>query len=119
MCLQLLGVLTEKLGATKDKAMAVISALTRRVRLLSLRVPSLAARMPAKYFREIGMTCEVRPLRAEDMPSEYEDSDVIVAGTQRLGELIESDTAGLLVVFYAPWCGHCKTIVPEVKKAAT
>lgn len=119
MCLQLLGVLTEKLGATKDKALAVIQRVDQKGKAVVVAGSKSSCEDAAKYFREIGMTCEVRPLRAEDMPSEYEDSDVIVAGTQRLGELIESDTAGLLVVFYAPWCGHCKTIVPEVKKAAT
>ena len=100
---KLLAVLTEKLGATKEKAMAVIERVDAKGKAVVVAGSKDSCVEAAELFVGIGMKAEVRPLRAEDMPSEYDDSDVIVAGPARLQELIESDHAGLLVVFFAPW----------------
>ena len=75
----------------------------------------------ASQFEAIGMQATVRPLQKSDMPekkSEYADSDVIEADAAIFKELMDSKQ-GALVAFYAPWCGHCRTMVNDFKKAAT
>jgi protein disulfide-isomerase A6 len=51
----------------------------------------------------------------------YDNTDVV----QLTDESFEKEVlnpegkGGWLVEFYAPWCGHCKSLAPEWKKAAT
>lgn len=47
------------------------------------------------------------------------DKDVIVLEDSTFDKEVYGSTDMWLIEFYAPWCGHCKSLEPEWNKAAT
>eukprot|EP00245_Coleochaete_scutata_P016583 TRINITY_DN77_c0_g1_i1.p1 TRINITY_DN77_c0_g1~~TRINITY_DN77_c0_g1_i1.p1 ORF type:complete len:368 (-),score=112.07 TRINITY_DN77_c0_g1_i1:493-1596(-) len=46
-------------------------------------------------------------------------SDVVVLDPSNFDKIVLDSTKDVLVEFYAPWCGHCKSLAPHYEKLAT
>lgn len=56
-------------------------------------------------------------LKSEPVPEDQSEAAKTVVGLN-FDEVVNDVTKDVLVVFHAPWCGHCKQFLPDFKKAA-
>lgn len=57
-------------------------------------------------------------LKSEPIPSDDFDGSVRVLVGKNFESVVYDSTKDVLVEFYAPWCGHCKSLAPEYEKLA-
>jgi len=50
-------------------------------------------------------------LKSEEVPAENSGPVRVLVGTT-FNEIVLDETKDVLVEFYAPWCGHCKSLTP-------
>lgn len=59
-----------------------------------------------------------RHLKSEPIPETNDEPVKVVVG-KNFDELVINNDKDVLVEFYAPWCGHCKTLAPIYEDLAT
>ncbi|CAH2090951.1 unnamed protein product [Euphydryas editha] len=57
-------------------------------------------------------------LLSEELPADWAAKPVKVLVASNFDEVVFDPTKKVLVEFYAPWCGHCKQLVPIYEKLA-
>ena len=58
-----------------------------------------------------------RHLKTQEEPKENKGPILEIVGKSFKREVLDNDK-DVMLVFYAPWCGHCKKLLPEYEKAA-
>jgi len=55
-------------------------------------------------------------LKSQAIPEQTDDVKVVVA--KNFDEIVNDNTKDVLIEFYAPWCGHCKSLAPKYDELA-
>ncbi|KAK4152428.1 protein disulfide-isomerase [Chaetomidium leptoderma] len=71
-----------------------------------------------KAFVDDFVAGKVEPsIKSEPIP-EKQEGDVVVVVAKNYNDIILDEEKDVLIEFYAPWCGHCKSLAPKYEELA-
>ncbi|KAK3300963.1 protein disulfide-isomerase precursor [Chaetomium fimeti] len=71
-----------------------------------------------KAFVDDFVAGKVEPsVKSEPIP-ETQEGPVTVVVAKNYNDIVLDDTKDVLIEFYAPWCGHCKSLAPKYEELA-
>lgn len=57
-------------------------------------------------------------MKSQEVPADPFDNGVRIVVAKNFEEVVMDKKKDVLLEFYAPWCGHCKSLAPEYEKLA-
>jgi len=70
-----------------------------------------------KFARDLAAGSLVQYMKSEPVPTSNTDAVQTVVA-RNFDEIVNDETKDVLIEFYAPWCGHCKTLAPKYEELA-
>ena len=78
---------------------------------------SASAENLIKFVNDVKSGVVQATLKSEEIPA-HNDEPVKVLVGKNFEEIVYDETKDVLVEFYAPWCGHCKSLAPKYDELA-
>lgn len=70
-----------------------------------------------KFVRDV-LSGAVEPYMKSEPVPEPNDAPVKVVVAKNFEEIVNNEDKDVLIEFYAPWCGHCKSLAPKYDELA-
>jgi protein disulfide isomerase family A protein 3 len=70
-----------------------------------------------KFARDLAAGNVEQFLKSEPIPA-ANDEAVVTVVAKNFDEIVNDESKDVLIEFYAPWCGHCKTLAPVFEEVA-
>jgi len=70
-----------------------------------------------KFARDLAAGSLEPYLKSEPIPTSNPDA-VRTVVARNFDEIVNDETKDVLIEFYAPWCGHCKSLAPKYEELA-